>query len=117
MSRSRPGGGAIVTAAGIAGAAGFVIGSRHLLSRQAAKARAVIGKPLGEQALQADRVYKKRFGAEVDLLMLGDSTAAGLGADLPSHTLGTRLAKDRTEARRVGKGGVSPGGSRGGPDL
>ncbi|HEY9562486.1 MAG TPA: SGNH/GDSL hydrolase family protein, partial [Nocardioides sp.] len=77
----------------IAGAAGFVIGSRHLLSRQAAKARAVIGKPLGEQALQADRVYKKRFGSEVDLLMLGDSIAAGLGADLPSHTLGARLAK------------------------
>src|SRR5690606_14232012 len=87
MSRkSRPGGGVIVTAAGVAGAAGFVIGSRHLLSRQAAKARAVIGKPLGEQALQADRVYKKRFGSEVDLLMLGDSIAAGLGADLPSHT-------------------------------
>src|SRR3546814_16837806 len=82
MSRSRPGGGAIVTAAGIAGAAGFVIGSRHLLSRQAAKARAVIGKPLGEQALQAAPVYKQPFGSEVDLLMPGDPIPAGLG---PAH--------------------------------
>src|SRR3546814_13434858 len=55
MSRSRPGGGAIVTAAGIAGAAGVVIGSRHLPSTQAATARAVLGYPLGEQPRAGER--------------------------------------------------------------
>ncbi|MDT0200892.1 SGNH/GDSL hydrolase family protein [Nocardioides sp. AE5] len=78
---------------GLAGATGFVAGSRHLLVRQAAAARAAIGKPLGEEAPRADKVYKKRFGDPVDLLLLGDSIAAGLGAESPGHTPGARLAK------------------------
>lgn len=75
-------------AAGVAAYAG-----RWLLSRQAAKARAVIGKPLGEDALDADRTWKKRYGDPIELVLLGDSIAAGLGAELPNETLGARLAK------------------------
>ncbi|KQZ75467.1 SGNH/GDSL hydrolase family protein [Nocardioides sp. Root151] len=75
------------------GAAGFLVGSRQLLRAQAAQARALIGKPLGEEALDADRTFKKRYGDPIHLLVLGDSIAAGLGAELPSHTPGARLAK------------------------
>ena len=64
-----------------------------LLRRQAAIARRLIGKPLGEQALPADRVYKASYGRPLDLLLLGDSIAAGLGADVPKHTLGAQLAR------------------------
>lgn len=72
---------------------GFVVGSRQLLRVQAAKARALIGKPLGETAIDADRTWRKRYGDPVDLLLLGDSIAAGLGAERPKETLGGRLAR------------------------
>ncbi|QIX25703.1 SGNH/GDSL hydrolase family protein [Nocardioides sp. JQ2195] len=75
------------------GTAGFLVGSHQLLRHQAAQARAVIGKPLGEDALDADRTFKKRYGDPIHLLVVGDSIAAGLGAELPSHTPGARLAK------------------------
>jgi len=71
---------------------GGVLGTRLLLRRQAAVARRLIGKPLGEQALDADRKYKKKYGATLDLLVVGDSIAAGLGAELPKETLGARVA-------------------------
>lgn len=69
------------------------LGARAVLQHQAATARAAIGKPLGEDAPRADRVFKKRLGATIDLLVLGDSIAAGLGADGPRGTLGARLAR------------------------
>jgi lysophospholipase L1-like esterase len=72
--------------------AGGALVGRTLLRRQAAIARRMIGKPLGEEALRADRKYKKKYGATLDLLMVGDSIAAGLGADLPKETLGARVA-------------------------
>jgi lysophospholipase L1-like esterase len=71
----------------------FAAGAVQLLRVQARIARRVIGKPLGEDAHQADRVYKKKYGATLELLLLGDSIAAGLGAELPEHTLGAQLAK------------------------
>lgn len=70
-----------------------VLLAAHLVRHQSAAARQVIGKPLGEQALAADGVYKKKYGDPIDLLLLGDSIAAGLGADTPEHTLGAQLAK------------------------
>ncbi|MFN3949014.1 SGNH/GDSL hydrolase family protein [Microbacterium sp.] len=72
-----------------------VVGLRTLIARQAAIARRRIGKPLGEQALDADRVWrrKKHPGEPVELLLLGDSIAAGLGAGHRRDTLGARLAK------------------------
>ena len=83
----------------VAGAAAY--GARALLARQAALARRRIGKPLGEVAPSADRVWKKRYGDPVDLLVLGDSIAAGLGADHPRHTLGGELS--RRLARATGR--------------
>lgn len=83
----------VVGGALAAGAGGFLLGSRQLLRRQAAQARELIGKPLGEEALDADRTFKKRYGDPIHLLMLGDSIAAGLGADQPGETPGAKLAK------------------------
>ena len=82
---------ALAVLGGVAG--GTAYGARELLHRQAAQARRAIGKPLGEQAPDADRHYKRKYGEPVDLLVLGDSIAAGLGAEKPKHTLGSRLAR------------------------
>lgn len=65
----------------------------QVLRHQAGLARRLIGKPLGEQAHVADRVYERKHGGTVDLLLLGDSIAAGLGAEKPKRTLGAQLAK------------------------
>jgi lysophospholipase L1-like esterase len=75
----------------LAGAAG--LGARLVLERQAALARRLIGKQLGEEALPADRTWRKKLGAPLDLLLLGDSIAAGLGAERRKETLGGRLSK------------------------
>lgn len=85
-----------LTAASLVALAGAgAVGLRALVTRQAAIARRRIGKPLGEQALDADRVWrrKKHPGMPVELLVLGDSIAAGLGAGHRRDTLGARLAK------------------------
>lgn len=82
---------ALAVASGLAGATAY--GARELLLRQAAQARRVIGKPLGEQAPPGDKHWKKKYGEPVDLLVLGDSIAAGLGAERAKHTLGGRLAR------------------------
>lgn len=69
-------------------------GAREVLRRQAAEARRRIGKPLGEDAIDADRVWgASRAGIPVELLLLGDSIAAGLGAERRKDVLGARIAK------------------------
>lgn len=95
--------GRVAIGAGVAGAVGGAagLGTVTLMKRQAAYARQVIGKPLGEIALHADRTYKKSYGDRLDLLILGDSIAAGLGAHRPKRTLGGRLA--RALARETGR--------------
>jgi len=65
----------------------------QVVRMQARWARGAIGKPLGEEAHLADKVYKKKHGDTIELLLLGDSIAAGLGAEKPKHTLGAQLAK------------------------
>lgn len=71
-----------------------VVASRWLIARQARIARERIGKPLGEQAIDADRVWRPGLaGGPVDLAIVGDSIAAGLGAERPKQTFGARLAK------------------------
>ncbi|MFS0734638.1 SGNH/GDSL hydrolase family protein [Microbacterium sp. 1P10UB] len=82
---------ALLLSAGVV--AGAVGAARVVLARQAAHARRLIGKPLGEDAPRADRIYKRKRGDAVRLVLLGDSIAAGLGAVQPSETLGARLAK------------------------
>lgn len=87
-------GAAIIGATAVGGAGAVVLGGRALLHRQAAIARRRIGKPLGEQALDADRVWRKRYdGPPLELLLLGDSIAVGLGAERRKDTLGARVAK------------------------
>lgn len=85
----------LMVAAGAAAAVttGVLVGSVTALKLQARSARKVIGKPLGEEALRADRTYKRTYGDPVELLVLGDSIAAGLGADRPKDTLGGQLAR------------------------
>ncbi|WGX98293.1 SGNH/GDSL hydrolase family protein [Nocardioides sp. L-11A] len=87
----------VLLAAGVALAAIGVTtgGGRELLRRQAAVARARIGKPLGEAAIPADKVWKRKSydGTPLHLLVLGDSIAAGLGAERAKDTLGARIAR------------------------
>ena len=86
-------GAAAIAAVGVAVGAG-VVASRRLITRQARIARERIGKPLGELAIDADRVWRPGLaGQPVDLAILGDSIAAGLGAERPKQTFGARLAK------------------------
>ena len=93
MRPTRP----VLVAAGtaLAGLGLATTGGRELLRRQAETARARIGKPLGEQALSADKVWKEKSydGPPVHLLVLGDSIAAGLGAERRKDTLGARIAR------------------------
>ncbi len=84
---------ATVLATVVAGAALSSYGARELLHRQAATARRLIGKPLGETPPDADRVWRAAYGDPLDLLLVGDSIAAGLGAERRKDTLGGRLAK------------------------
>lgn len=99
MSTGRP---RVESAARVAGRAAAVGGAAAVLTmlaalqvlrHQAGLARRLIGKPLGEEAHVADRVYKRKHGGIVDLLVLGDSIAAGLGAEKPKRTLGAQLAR------------------------
>lgn len=93
---------AVAAATTVVGAGAVLVGGGALLRRQAAVARRRIGKPLGEQALDADRVWRASLGGEpIDLVMLGDSIAAGLGAERRKDTPGARLAKGL--ARRTGR--------------
>ncbi|MET0673315.1 MAG: SGNH/GDSL hydrolase family protein [Microbacterium pygmaeum] len=86
-------------AATIAGTAALAVTAvalvaRTTLTRQAAIARRRIGKPLGEDAIDADRVWRRAYeGEPLELLIVGDSIAAGLGAERRKDTLGGRLAK------------------------
>ena len=85
---------ALIGAATLGGSTIALLGAREVLRRQAAQARRRIGKPLGEDALDADRVWRPRLdGRPLDLLMLGDSIAAGLGAERRKDTPGARIAK------------------------
>lgn len=70
------------------------MGSARLLRRQAALARAeIFARPLGETAPKGQKVYRERYPDRVELLVVGDSIAAGLGAERRKETLGGRLAK------------------------
>jgi lysophospholipase L1-like esterase len=106
---------AVRRASGSAAAAALLLGggllaTRHVLRAQAGLARRRIGKDLGEEALRADRTYKKKYGDRLELLVLGDSIAAGLGAETARHTLGAqlarRLAKRTRRAVRLHTGAV-----------
>ncbi|MCK2036163.1 SGNH/GDSL hydrolase family protein [Microbacterium sp. SSW1-49] len=89
MGRTR-----LVVTGAVVAVSGLLLGGRTLLARQAAIARRRIGKPLGEDSLDADRVWRPSFeGEPIELVLLGDSLVAGLGAARRKETLGGRLAK------------------------
>ncbi|HIY65144.1 MAG TPA: SGNH/GDSL hydrolase family protein [Candidatus Agrococcus pullicola] len=99
MSRTRI---LVSSGLGIASLAALGVGGRLLLTRQAAIARRRIGKPLGEESIDADRVWRRSLaGKPAELLLLGDSLAAGLGAERRKDTLGGRLSKGL--ARQLGR--------------
>ena len=94
MVRERRGLVTATAAAGVATAAGAtVLWARQQLVAQASAAREVIGKPHGEQGHRVDRTYHRSRGKPLTLLVLGDSIAAGLGAERRRRTLGVQLAK------------------------
>jgi lysophospholipase L1-like esterase len=83
---SRTSSAALIGAASLGGSTIAVLAAREILKRQAAQARRRIGKPLGEVALDADRVWRPRYeGEPLELLLLG--------ADRRKDTLGARVAK------------------------
>lgn len=91
----------LLWAVSIGASAGIAAGAtKRLLTKQAAIARDRIGQP-SEQALVADKTWKTKYGDAIDLLVLGDSIAAGLGAEEPKHTLGGGLA--RRVAKKTGR--------------
>lgn len=80
------GGGGLAAVAGALGAAGY-----GLIRAEAEFARRLIGRPFDDSP-DDNGVYGHGPGELIELLMLGDSTAAGLGTDERSQTIGAILA-------------------------
>lgn len=80
------GGGGVAALAGALGAAGY-----GLIRAEAAVARRMIGHPFDDSP-DDNGLYGHGPGEPVQLLMLGDSTAAGLGTEERSQTIGAILA-------------------------
>jgi lysophospholipase L1-like esterase len=56
-------------------------------------ARRTIGTPFGAAGPDSDGLYGAGIGEPIDLVLLGDSSAAGLGADEPDQTPGAVVAR------------------------
>ncbi len=80
------GGGGLAAAAGALGALGY-----GLIQAEARLARKVVGRPFDE-APEDDGVYGAAAGPRLELVVLGDSSAAGMGADHPHETVGAIIA-------------------------
>jgi lysophospholipase L1-like esterase len=72
---------------GLLGLTGF-----GLLVGEARLARRRIGKPFGPDGLFTDGVYGRGAGEPLELAVLGDSSAAGLGCERPAETPSVALA-------------------------
>jgi lysophospholipase L1-like esterase len=72
---------------GALGAAGL-----GLLAAEAKMARRWIGTPFGKQGPQASGWYGTGTGQPIEMAMLGDSSAVGLGVDDPRETPGAVIA-------------------------
>jgi lysophospholipase L1-like esterase len=72
---------------GILGAAGF-----GLIAAEAKLARRWIGRPFQHDAPQLERLFGSGAGPALELVLLGDSSAVGLGADHPDQTSGAVIA-------------------------
>jgi lysophospholipase L1-like esterase len=80
------GGGFGIAGIGVLGAVGY-----GLIKAEALLARMAVGI-IEDAAPQADGVYGSAPGTPLELLVLGDSSAAGLGADTGLQTIGAILA-------------------------
>jgi lysophospholipase L1-like esterase len=80
------GGGGLAAGIGVLGLAGY-----GLLKVEARMARRIVGQAF-EGAPDDDAVYGAGFGAPIELVVLGDSTAAGMGADTAWQTVGATIA-------------------------
>ncbi len=72
---------------GAVGAVGLGVTGWAVLKGEAAVARRIVGQPF-DDAPDDQGTYGSAPGTPLDLLVLGDSTAKGLGADLPHQTIG-----------------------------
>jgi lysophospholipase L1-like esterase len=77
---------AAAAAFGGGGIAGLGAAGVGVLLAEAKLARRWIGTPFGSQGPQADGVYGAGPGVPIQMAMLGDSSAVGLGADDPRQT-------------------------------
>jgi len=80
------GGGGVAAAGAALGAAGW-----GLIKAEAALARRIIGSPFDDSP-EDEGVYGAGAGEPYELVVLGDSSAAGLGADAPHETVGAIIA-------------------------
>lgn len=77
---------------GLAGAVGLGAAGYGLLKVEARMVRRVVGKPF-ESAPPDSGVYGAGLGAPIELGVLGDSLAAGLGVDHGRQTIGATIAQ------------------------
>lgn len=111
MSRAGQVGAAAVGAAGAVAATAAV--GMGLLGAQAALAKHVIGAET-EPGFDDEGSYGAGVGDPYRILVLGDSTAAGVGADSAAHTVGATVATGvaaitgrPVELRNVGRSGAT----------
>jgi lysophospholipase L1-like esterase len=74
------------------GLAGLGIAGFGVLLAEARVARRAIGRPFGQIGPDGSGLYGDGRGEPIELAMLGDSSAVGLGVDDPRHTPGAVLA-------------------------
>lgn len=72
---------------GAVGAVGLGVTGWAVLKGEAAMARRIVGKPF-DDAPDDEGVYGSAPGEPINLVVLGDSMAKGLGADRPDQTIG-----------------------------
>lgn len=80
------GGGGVAAAAAGLGAIGW-----GLVKAEAALARRIVGVPF-DGSPDDDGIYGSGIGDPLEILVLGDSSAAGMGADAPEQTVGAIVA-------------------------
>lgn len=80
------GGGGLAAASAAMGALGYGI-----IKAEAALARRIVGTPF-DSSPDDNGIYGHGPGAPIDVVMLGDSTAAGMGADHPHQTVGAIIS-------------------------
>ena len=74
------------------GLAGLGVAGMGVLLAEARAARRAIGRPFGQVTPDGSGLYGSGPGEPIELAMLGDSSAVGLGADDSRHTPGAVLA-------------------------